>query len=157
MDSNAPALDRALAHVVNLPPEIGPGYSNHVPMVLETLDRIGYRDDLKAHAIRGRDYVLTNPCERELHLQPSVFHEALAEREWQQVLAAWLPRLAPGMAGGAAHGLIRMRCARLSASRHLRVLANWLMPSPTGKRHGAPYLASPAAQVARFRPTTPSA
>ena len=122
MQSTAPALDRALAHVLNLPPEVGPGYANHVPMVLETLDRLGYRDDLEKHAIRGRDFILANPCERQLFLQPSVFHEALAEREWQQVLAAWLPRLAPGMAGGAAHGLIRTAHAVRAVER---------IPTPT--------------------------
>ena len=35
------------------------------------------------------------------------FTRQLAEQPWRQVLAAWWPRLLPGIAAGATHGVIR--------------------------------------------------
>ena len=36
------------------------------------------------------------------------FTRVLAERPWQDVLAEWWPRLLPGIAAGATHGVIRV-------------------------------------------------
>ncbi|HEX2774605.1 MAG TPA: questin oxidase family protein [Micromonosporaceae bacterium] len=98
--------------------------TNHGPMAVETLIRRGHGD--RVH--RWLDRYLTRLDERPRGTAAitdatwrnalgdgrrvadwtDYFERQLAERPWREVLAVWWPRLLPGIAAGATHGVIRV-------------------------------------------------
>lgn len=125
--SSRPLLARLLEQSLAYAPEYGGGLSNHLPMVLIALDRLGASDDrLTAFADRyaqrlaplnGGDEIAASVPARawtqrlgQLDAYASLAH---GFRDWLRrdgatvVLRTALPRLMPGVAAAAFHGLIR--------------------------------------------------
>jgi hypothetical protein len=117
-------LDEALQRLRDTGPERDGWLSNHAPMAAEALVRHGhggavhrwiddYADRLEERP-RGVDRI--RPAEWRDPLGDPVrtgdwiafFDLALRERPWRDVLAIWWPRLLPGIAAGATHGVIRV-------------------------------------------------
>lgn len=118
------ALDEALDLLAGTAPTFGPeGLSNHGPMAAEALVQMGqgpqvlqwvshYRQRLEPGPPPGRP---PTPEEWDAALGDAtrfadfvaLFDRALAERPAGEVLAEWVPRLAPGSVGAAGHGLLR--------------------------------------------------
>jgi hypothetical protein len=111
------ALDEALERLGGFGPEFGGGLSNHGPMVVEALVRLGrpdavtgwvdsYVDCLEGPiAPSGRppelgDLATVGDWERQ-------FAAELADGAWVDVVAGWVPRLAPGLMAAATHGWLR--------------------------------------------------
>jgi hypothetical protein len=117
-------LDEALQRLRNTGPERDGFLSNHAPMAVEALTHNGhgsmvhrwiddYRDRLE-EAPRG-----ISPIGREEWRDPlgdpvrtgdwiAFFEREVREAAWREVLATWWPRLLPGIAAGATHGVIRV-------------------------------------------------
>ncbi|GGO89824.1 questin oxidase family protein [Wenjunlia tyrosinilytica] len=116
-------LDEALERVHSTGPEFRGWLSNHAPMAVEALVRNGFA---------GRVHPWLDVYVRRLEelprattrIEPDQWREALgnpqllgewleffgvemSERPWRDVLATWWPRLVPGIAAGATHGVIR--------------------------------------------------
>jgi len=114
------ALDRLLlAHAEALPERPGAG-ANHYPMAAEALCALGQAGTIAPDWTSGAagyagDPALTGRRPGTDGLGDPVrfgdwrehFRAALERDAWQAVVAEWAPRLAPGLAGGAFHGLIR--------------------------------------------------
>lgn len=116
-------LDESLARLAATGPEFGGGLSNHGPMAAEALVRLGRADDVEPwldRYIRG----LEEPPRAADRITDETWREALgahrrvtdwelylrnqlADEPWQTVLARWWPRLTPGLAAAATHGIIR--------------------------------------------------
>ena len=102
-------------------PEDGAGLTNHLPMVLEALSWLGYVDRFPRFVDQGAPS--TDPLDRaaarhsptnrvlgDMATYPAWLTQAeaeLADTPWESVLRDWLPVLAPGLAAGAGHGLLR--------------------------------------------------
>jgi hypothetical protein len=116
-------LNEGLSRLAGTGPEFGGGLSNHGPMAAEALVRLGrpgavspwldgYLKRLDdAPRPRGR---ITGENWREalgdlarVADWEAYFREQLAEAGWREALGAWWTRLAPGLAAGATHGIIR--------------------------------------------------
>jgi len=117
-------LDEAYARLHGSGPEWGDELSNHGPMAAEVLVRRGHGDMVPAwldHYIRRLDD-LPSPSER---ITDATWHAAMSDfgriadwvdyftselqdHPWRDVLAVWWPRLLPGIAAGATHGVIRV-------------------------------------------------
>ena len=156
-------LEDALAVIHRTGPEYGPyGLSNHAPMAVDAilaLDRPGqvmawleeYAKQLDPAPPRGLHPIAAASSDRSdgpdswreaLGRQHRVadwqdfFEREIAERGWRGAIALWTPRLAPGFAAAAAHGLLRTA----HAARGLSVAA-----TPARERelaHGFAYWAS---------------
>ncbi|MEU6999011.1 hypothetical protein [Nonomuraea sp. NPDC046570] len=126
-------LDEALLRMEPMGPEFRGGLSNHGPMVAEALVRLGAEDAVPgwvtgylpkleaAPGGRGRvsDWRAALGDMRRLGDWTRLFEERLAEEPWRRVLAEWWPRLTPGLAAGATHGVIRTaQAVRSLADRH---------------------------------------
>ncbi|MEU7794125.1 questin oxidase family protein [Micromonospora tulbaghiae] len=117
-------LDEAYERVRHTGPERDGWLSNHVPMAAEALVRHGheravhrwidaYADRLEERprgirriaADEWRD-PLGDPVRTGDWLD--LFDRELAGEPWRDVLARWWPRLLPGIAAGATHGVIRV-------------------------------------------------
>jgi hypothetical protein len=116
-------LDEALLRLHDTGPEFAGWLSNHGPMVAEAMTRRGHG----AAVHRWLDGYLTRLDEAPLGLSPiegDEWREALgdptrlgdwrdfmlrelSEQAWPTVLAVWWPRLLPGIAASATHGVIR--------------------------------------------------
>ncbi len=114
-------------------PEFGGGLSNHGPMAAEALVSLGRGDAVEEwSAWYARK--LTEPPESRNAIDAAAWRDALgdirragdwslffraelSERPWQEVVAQWLPRLAPGMMAGATHGILRAAHAVRSLER----------------------------------------
>ena len=116
-------LDEGLSRLAATGPEYRGGLSNHGPMAAEALVRLG-RADAVEHWLDGylkrleeaprpgdrvtdatwRDALgkLNRVADWEVYLRAQ-----LAEEPWRDVLARWWPRLLPGVAAAATHGIIR--------------------------------------------------
>lgn len=116
-------LDEGLSRLAVTGPEFRGGLSNHGPMAAEALVRLG-RADAVEHWLDGylkrleeaprpgdrvtdatwRDALgkLDRVADWEVYLRAQ-----LAEEPWRDVLARWWPRLLPGVAAAATHGIIR--------------------------------------------------
>ncbi|MGH3155867.1 MAG: hypothetical protein ACRDNF_04725 [Streptosporangiaceae bacterium] len=123
---NAPhedVLDESLNRLAATGPEFRGGLSNHGPMAAEALVRLGRTDDVEPWvdgymqrleempAATGR---ITDETWREALGEPRrvvdwerYLRDQLADEPWSQVLARWWPRLLPGVAAAATHGIIR--------------------------------------------------
>ena len=121
MISAAGVLDEAYERLHHTGPEWGGNLSNHGPMAAEVLARRDHADQVSPWVDRyvGRLDELPAPAEP---VTDDNWRAALgdrvgdwvvyltgqmAERPWRDVLATWWPRLLPGIAAGATHGVIR--------------------------------------------------
>ena len=130
MDSQTPAgadtdgiLDEALTRLHAAGPETAGQLSNHAPMAVEALARHGqsaavhrwidhYQDQLADMPAPSAPVTDANWQEalgdpRRLADWTAYFARAVDDRPWQDVLAAWWPRLLPGIIGHATHPAIR--------------------------------------------------
>jgi hypothetical protein len=117
-------LDEALIRLRDTGPERDGWLSNHAPMAVEVLVRHGhagsvdgwiddYHDKLEERP-RGISPIpeaewrdpLGDPVRTGDWL--TFFELRLREAPWRDVLARWWPRLLPGIAAGATHGVIRV-------------------------------------------------
>ena len=118
------SYDEALERFHRTGPEREGWLSNHGPMVVEALERLG-RDDLvhswadtylprledvprgvaSIDAASWRD-PLGDPVRTGDWI--SFFRVETEQRPWQELLVQWWPRLLPGIAAGATHGVIRV-------------------------------------------------
>lgn len=121
--SDSDVLDEGLTRLASTGPEFRGGLSNHGPMAAEALIRLG-RADAVEHWLDGylpRLDPAPRPSDR---ITDETWREALgrynrvadwtaylrnqlADDSWRDVLARWWPRLLPGVAAGATHGIIR--------------------------------------------------
>ncbi|GAA0435650.1 hypothetical protein Acor_55840 [Acrocarpospora corrugata] len=114
-------LDEALVRLAETGPEFDGGLSNHGPMVAEALVRLGAPemvpgwisaylpklDDQPGTRDRITDWRDALGDKRRIGDWTAYFTAALTESSWRDVLALWWPRLSPGLAAGATHGVIR--------------------------------------------------
>ncbi len=117
------AYEESLKVLRGAGPEYAGGLANHGPMAAEAYvalgceDRVlawvrGYRKKLDEGAPKG-DSKAIHDWHGQLGSYSDwphwlAFFEGEIQRStWRKTLAIWLPRLAPGMAGAAAHGLLR--------------------------------------------------
>ncbi|MEI2697735.1 MAG: hypothetical protein V9E94_05115 [Microthrixaceae bacterium] len=118
-------LDNALTTLHGFHSEYRNGLSDHGPMVIEALDRIGRQDAITPWLERylGRlDPLEPNedagPLASLDPLDPwstirsetewiAYFVQAVEELGWQETIAAWVPRLTPALPTAAAHGVLR--------------------------------------------------
>lgn len=121
-------LDEAYERLHRSGPELLNGLTNHAPMVVECLDALGQSARvhrwLDGYVGELDDVPRGRPIEdwREAlgdngRIGDWLEHFRRDERSWQELLATWWPRLAPGMAAAATHGVIRTGHA-VRALRH---------------------------------------
>lgn len=123
-------LDEAYTRLHEMGPEFdgdeegNNGLSNHGPMVAEVLVRRGFDETVprwvdrylpRLEGVRGPDEVITDMNWRSalgdghrLGDRVAFFRRSLAEQAWRDVLVTWWPRLLPGIAASATHGVIRV-------------------------------------------------
>ncbi|MEV4753668.1 questin oxidase family protein [Micromonospora sp. NPDC049559] len=117
-------LDEAYERLDGTGPERNGWLSNHAPMAAEALVRGGHADRVHRWIDDYRDRLEErprgiSPISPEDWREPlgdpvrtgdwlDFFERELAERPWREVLARWWPRLLPGVAAGATHGVIRV-------------------------------------------------
>jgi hypothetical protein len=116
-------LDENLARLARTGPEYRGGLSNHGPMAAEALVRLGRADEVE-HWVDGYIQQLDEALNPSDRITSETWREALGDRKraadwtayfaneladqpWRDVLARWWPRLAPGVAAAATHGIIR--------------------------------------------------
>jgi hypothetical protein len=116
-------LDESLARLARTGPEFDGGLSNHGPMAAEALIRMGRADDVE-HWVDGYLRRLDAPPKPSDRISDATWRDALgdlrrvadweaylaaqlAEEPWRDVLGRWWPRLVPGLAAAATHGIIR--------------------------------------------------
>ncbi|MFU8853750.1 hypothetical protein ACNAW0_22600 [Micromonospora sp. SL1-18] len=115
-------LDEAYQRLHRTGPEYKGWLSNHGPMAVEALVRHGHG----ARVHRWLDDYLRRLDDLPRGLRPiddwraalgdpkragdwlTHFDRELRERSWREVLGTWWPRLLPGIAAGATHGVIRV-------------------------------------------------
>jgi Questin oxidase-like len=116
-------LDESLSRLATTGPEFHGGLSNHGPMAAEALVRLGRADDIESwldgyiqqlEGVPSTTGRITDQTWREALGEPRrvadwerYLRDQLADEPWQQVLARWWPRLLPGVAAAATHGIIR--------------------------------------------------
>ena len=116
-------LDEGLSRLAVTGPEFAGGLSNHGPMAAEALVRLGRADAVEHwldeyikqldEAPRPADPITDQTWREALGEYRRVadwevyFRAQLAGEPWRDVLARWWPRLVPGIAAAATHGVIR--------------------------------------------------
>ncbi|MEU4179819.1 questin oxidase family protein [Streptomyces sp. NPDC026589] len=124
MDDTTGTLDEALERIHLSGPERDGWLSNHAPMAVEALVRHGqasavhrwldrYGPKLEEMPDVGSPVTARNWHEalgdpRRIADWTAYFERETAEIPWRDVLAAWWPRLLPGIAAGATHPAIRV-------------------------------------------------
>jgi hypothetical protein len=140
-----------LTRLTNFHPFYGDGLSNHLPMALVALDRLGGSPKrLKAfYAASIPSLVGFKPAARALHPinakgNPDqfpgallYFQRAIAEDGPASVLQRWLPELMPGIAAASFHGLIRLGYA-IEASNNAEIASALALWTTTFTSLGAP-------------------
>lgn len=115
-------LDEAYGRLRSTGPEFDGWLSNHGPMAAEALARHGHDDNVSMWLDRycrrleaaprpsGRidDWRAVMGDPRRLGDWLGFFDEELRNGSWTDVLRMWWPRLVPGIAAGATHGVIRV-------------------------------------------------
>ncbi|MGW4501340.1 questin oxidase family protein [Micromonospora sp. NPDC004336] len=117
-------LDEAYERVRHTGPERNGWLSNHAPMAVEALVHRGHGEAahrwLDSYADRMEDRprgIRSIPVDewRDPLGDPvrtgdwlNYFERELADEHWREVLTRWWPRLLPGIAAGATHGVIRV-------------------------------------------------
>ncbi|MDE2277139.1 MAG: DUF4243 domain-containing protein, partial [Burkholderiales bacterium] len=174
----SPVLRRWLGANLAFDAEYGDRLSNHLPMALMALQRLG-ADDARLHAFAQGYAARLRPAPRSAWRPAGeAWVSRLGHRgawpAYRQLFAQWLlragvpgvleaalPRLLPGCAGAAFHGLIRTAYAvQAGECQELAdALAHWacvwqpLPAAPAGATRGEP---DPAAVLRRLpRPTGP--
>jgi hypothetical protein len=121
VDTAAEILDEAYDRLHSTGPEWGGNLANHGPMAAEALARRGRADVIPGwiDAYVGRLDEMPAPSDP---VTDGNWRESLGDRvadwtvyltrqaseqPWRDVLATWWPRLLPGIAAGATHGVIR--------------------------------------------------
>ena len=116
--------DEALLRFHNTGPEFDGYLSNHGPMVVEVLSRRCHDDMVEGWTNRYLKRLDDLP-RRKWPITTGTWHEALGRADrvsdwteyftqeldsqpWRDVLVRWWPRLLPGIAAGATHGVIRL-------------------------------------------------
>ncbi len=118
-----PALLDALERLQSTGPEFNGFLANHGPMAAEALVQMGHTDRVPAWVDRYRTLLDAAPEVRrgidahdwQQHLGDvrligdwtELLRREAAEMTWTDVLSRWWPRLLPGMAASATHGVIR--------------------------------------------------
>ena len=140
-------------------PEWDGNLANHGPMAAEVLDRRGYEGTVHGWVdayVRRLDE-LPPARERIDEWQAALgngqvgdwtayFTRQLSEQPWQDVLVTWWPRLLPGIAAGATHGVIRVGHA-------VRRLRNESTPATTAElAHGLAYWAARSKTLPGLQP-----
>lgn len=116
-------LDDAYEYLHGTGPEFGGWLSNHGPMAVDALDRIGHQAGIERWVTAYASLLDERPGERwkvteaewpELLGDTSRlgdwlahFERAVAQEPWRTLLARWWPRLLPGSVASATHCLIR--------------------------------------------------
>lgn len=124
MDDTTGTLDEALERIHASGPERDGWLSNHAPMAVEALVRHGqasavhrwldrYGPKLEEMPVTGSPVTARNWHEalgdpRRVADWTAYFERETAGNPWRDVLAAWWPRLLPGIAAGATHPVIRV-------------------------------------------------
>ncbi|WP_146067002.1 questin oxidase family protein, partial [Streptomyces sp. B188M101] len=124
MDDTTGTLDEALERIHVSGPERDGWLSNHAPMAVEALVRHGqasavhrwldrYGPKLEEMPVAGAPVTGRNWHEalgdpRRVADWTAYFERETARAPWRDVLAAWWPRLLPGIAAGATHPVIRV-------------------------------------------------
>jgi hypothetical protein len=148
-------LDEALARLGQFGPEFGGGLSNHGPMVVEALVRLGRYDAIAGwvdrYVARLEDPPTPTGGAPEIGVLSTVgdwerqFSAELTAAPWVEVVRTWVPRLAPGLMAAATHGWLRTAHAVRALRAHesperiaelARGLAYWAaryqdVPGPT--------------------------
>ena len=117
-------LDSALGQLHAYGCELDNGLTNHAPMVAETLHHLGQQSAIQPWVSRELKRCLLRPKHTvPIDLQhwqdglgdamrfsdwADLFNAEISERGWKAALQTWVPRLAPGFAASAAHGVIRV-------------------------------------------------
>ena len=117
-------LDEALIRLRDTGPERSGWLSNHAPMAVEALVYHGHADEVGGWIDGYRDLLEEAPrgiaaIEPEQWRDPlgdpvrtgdwlAFFALRMRAAPWREVLAEWWPRLLPGIAAGATHGVIRV-------------------------------------------------
>jgi len=120
---NIDALLGVLDRLRDTGPEYGGFLANHGPMAADAIIRLGGHGQVEDWVDRYRTKLLprvpggdTVSSKNWMHHLGDVralgdwnehFTHATAEHDWHEVLEVWWPRLLPGAAASAAHGLIR--------------------------------------------------
>ncbi|GAA2600819.1 questin oxidase family protein [Streptomyces tubercidicus] len=187
MDTTNGTLDEALLRLHTSGPEFAGYLSNHGPMAVEAMIRNGQARTvhrwLDAYAHKLEDVPAPRTRITDANWQQALgdpgrvtdwtryFTEQSAEHPWRELLAAWWPRLLPGIAGAATHPVIRVghavrsllvegeNAARTAEFAH--ALGYWAarhLPLPTAVHPSGS--ATPAAALAALprladRPTSP--
>lgn len=116
------ALDAAYDRLRSTGPEFDGWLSNHGPMAAEALARRGHEEEIPAWldgycrrleaapgpSARIHDWRTALGDPRRLGDWLGYFDDRLHDQPWAEVLHAWWPRLLPGIAAGATHGVIRV-------------------------------------------------
>lgn len=113
------ALERLHAHL----PDASLHRSNHVPMVIEALCVLGHGEAVAPWFEEHRDRTHRTPpgprpivaelwreslgAEERFADWHALFLAELGADDWKPVVRRWAPRLVPGLAGSATHGIIR--------------------------------------------------
>jgi hypothetical protein len=119
--SSAGILDEAYERLHRKGPEWGGNLANHGPMAAEVLARRGRGDRVPAWVdayigrlddMPGASEPVTDDNWQEARGGRvadwvAYLTRQVAERPWREVLETWWPRLLPGIAAGATHGVIR--------------------------------------------------
>ena len=116
-------LDEAYERLHTTGPEFRAWLSNHGPMAAEALVRLGRQDAVagwvegyvrRLEPVPAPRWAISEAGWRDPLGDPSrlgdwlaLFAQLVREEPWQDVLARWWPRLLPGAAASATHGLIR--------------------------------------------------
>jgi hypothetical protein len=117
-------LDEAYERLRDSGPERNGWLSNHAPMAVEALARHGHEGDVHRWIDSYADQLEERPrgirsISAEEWRDPlgdpvrtgdwlGFFERELADQPWRDVLTLWWPRLLPGIAAGATHGVIRV-------------------------------------------------
>ncbi|HEY7977178.1 MAG TPA: hypothetical protein VID67_03215 [Rhizomicrobium sp.] len=116
-------LDAGLRYLHGYGPELSNGFTNHAPMVTEALSAMGRADAVmpwleKNWPLRGFLMPRAKPMREITDWKAALgnddaaawslfFAHEMWDARWQDVVARWTARLAPGVGAGAAHGVIR--------------------------------------------------
>ena len=116
-------LDESLHRLAATGPEFHGGLSNHGPMAAEAMIRLGRADEVEPwldgyigrleEPPRATDKITDGTWREALGVPRRVgdwelyLRDQLAGDPWADVLARWWPRLTPGLAAAATHGIIR--------------------------------------------------
>jgi hypothetical protein len=116
-------LDDAYQRLHQTGPEFEGWLSNHGPMAAEAMARHGHAENvgpwLDSYVRRleqfprgsgpiGADWADALGDPRRIADWTAFFSQETAGQPWRQVLATWWPRLLPGVAAAATHGIIRV-------------------------------------------------